>query len=211
MENEKIEKGTGNNKFAIFATLNVIILIGVIILYVMQFSGGAKLKDDVETALDSLGKVDAKLVYVNSDEIVANYYLTDVLKKQFETEKKRLENDFSKKQRDFQKEVENFQRSVQLGTMSMENAQKKEQELMVVQQRLYELNDSYTEKLMVLEMEMQTQVTDSLTNFLTRFNAEKGYDFILGYARGGGILYANPALDITKEVIEELKKSEPKK
>jgi len=35
-----------------------------------------------------------------------------------------------------------------------------------------------------------------------KFNKDKHYDFIMGYTRGAGILFANDSLDITKVVIK---------
>ena len=49
--------------------------------------------------------------------------------------------------------------------------------------------------------EQQRQLNDSIENFIKIYNATKGYDAIL-YRHSG--VYFNPALDITKEVIEGL-------
>lgn len=47
----------------------------------------------------------------------------------------------------------------------------------------------------------QVELNDSLESFIKDYNAKKGYDAILYKAAG---VYFNPALDITKEVIEGL-------
>lgn len=49
--------------------------------------------------------------------------------------------------------------------------------------------------------QLQQAVTDSINNFIADYNKAKGYDMILYRAAG---VYFNPALDITKEVIEGL-------
>lgn len=49
--------------------------------------------------------------------------------------------------------------------------------------------------------QLQQAVTDSINNFIAEYNKAKGYDMILYRAAG---VYFNPALDITKEVIEGL-------
>lgn len=207
------------NKFNIvniIAGVNVILLIGLALLYLLYFTTE---KHVVDESLENTGVTkeiaalagDLSIVYIDSDRILDSYYLADVLRKEFESEKRRLENDFVKKQRKFQQDVEDFQRRVQLGTITMDRAQQLEQELMLAQQELYELNESYSERLIMREMEMQKQLTDSISEFLTKYNKDKNYHFILGYARGGGILYASPELDITDEVIKELEKVSRKK
>ncbi|MDE6278449.1 MAG: OmpH family outer membrane protein [Paramuribaculum sp.] len=50
-------------------------------------------------------------------------------------------------------------------------------------------------------MELQQALTDSINSFIADYNATKGYDAILYRAAG---VYFNPALDITKEIIEGL-------
>ncbi len=49
--------------------------------------------------------------------------------------------------------------------------------------------------------QLQQAVNDSINNFIADYNKAKGYDMILYRAAG---VYFNPALDITKEVIEGL-------
>lgn len=49
--------------------------------------------------------------------------------------------------------------------------------------------------------QQQTQLNDSVEAFIKAYNAKHGYDAILFKAAG---VYFNPALDITKEVIEGL-------
>lgn len=49
--------------------------------------------------------------------------------------------------------------------------------------------------------QQQLQLNDSIENYIKVYNASKGYDAILFKAAG---VYFNPALDITKEIIEGL-------
>ncbi|MFW5793340.1 MAG: OmpH family outer membrane protein [Bacteroidota bacterium] len=217
MENTSDKLENQNTKGRIpflVAGLNIVLIIGLVALYILFFAserGGFTKNEDGKTTLEE--KIEQKMpaiAYVNSDVIVEEYYLSDVLSSQLDEEKRRLENEFSKKQRNFQSEVEKFQRDVQTGAISSVNAQQKEQELMMAQQELYNLNEQFSEQLIRKEMEMQEQLTDSISMFLERYNEDKDYDFIFGYARGGGILLANPDLDITDEVIEMLKEEETK-
>jgi outer membrane protein len=45
-----------------------------------------------------------------------------------------------------------------------------------------------------------------LSSYLKEYNKGKNYTFILGYQKGGGILFANDSLDITREVLDGLNK-----
>jgi adenine deaminase len=84
---------------------------------------------------------------------------------------------------------------------SMENAQRKEQELMQMRDDLMQLNDTYTSRLMTKELEMNTELYGKITELLDRYSKEAGYDYILGFSIGGGILYASAQHDITNIII----------
>ncbi len=45
------------------------------------------------------------------------------------------------------------------------------------------------------------QIHYSITEYLKKYNADKGYHIILSSNFGGPLLYGHPALDITSEVI----------
>ena len=54
----------------------------------------------------------------------------------------------------------------------------------------------------------------SLDKLLEAYNKDRGFDYILSYAKGGSILWANKQLDITNDVVEalnEMYKNEQKK
>ena len=39
-----------------------------------------------------------------------------------------------------------------------------------------------------------------------KYNRENGYQYVLGYQKGGNILYATPDLDVTQKLIDGLNK-----
>jgi outer membrane protein len=191
--------------------INVVLLVGLLVLYVLNFYPKAASNDtfgsDIQQTTSTGEVLNAggfNIAYVNSDTLMANYTLAKKMRSDFETEQSRLENDLKRKQTSFQEDVESFQRQIQLGLISMENGQLKEQELMKRQQDLIKLNDTYTNNLMVREMEMNRELYKKITDLLERYNQEMNYDYILGFSPGGGILYANKKNDITSEILQRL-------
>jgi outer membrane protein len=53
-------------------------------------------------------------------------------------------------------------------------------------------------------MDMNVALIDSVMNFLKRYNDKYKFDYILGFTKGGNILFANDTLDVTQDVIKEL-------
>ncbi len=192
--------------------INVVLFLGLIVLYALQFFPAKGTQDELapfqesemEEITDKLAEGAFNIAFVNSDSLMANYHLAIEMREGFEAEQRRLENDLERRQRNFQAEVQSFQNEIQTGAISMDAAQVKEQELMQKQQELIELNDTYSNRLMRQEMEMNNELYQRITELLERFNEEMGYDYILGFSPGGGILYAHNQHDITPEITRRL-------
>jgi outer membrane protein len=202
-------KSAGKSGKIPFSTIvNLLLFIGLIVIYALFFLQRGEESDQQQDQLleirERISEAGAAIAYISSDRLMDEYDLAKKMREEFDGEQRRLENDLERRQRTFQTEVERFQQNIQSGTISMDQAQIREQELMQMQQELLQSTDTYRERLAVKEFEMNLELLEKISDFLERFNTEAGYDFILNYSRGGGILYAHPVHDITTEVIEKL-------
>lgn len=193
--------------------INVALLVGLLVLYAIQFfplqpqaseENSPGTEAEISAMAEALEEGAFHIAYVNSDTLMNRYKLAVSMRNDFEAEQRRLENNLQTRQQTFQDEVESFQRQAQLGLITREQAQTKEQELMLQQQELVQLNDTYANRLMVKEAEMNQELYLKITDILERFNQEMGYDYILGFTPGGGILYAKEQHDITEEILSML-------
>ncbi len=193
--------------------INVVLLIGLLVLYALYFlpakqdsaeAASPETKEEISAMADIIADGAFNIAFVHSDTLMNQYKLAVSMRNELEAEQRRLESSLQRRQQAFQDEVESFQRQAQLGLISRENAQVKEQELMLQQQELIQLNDTYANRLMTKEMEMNRELYQRITDLLERFNREMGYDYILGFSPGGGILYAREQHDITREILNRL-------
>ncbi|MBK9509239.1 MAG: OmpH family outer membrane protein [Cytophagaceae bacterium] len=157
------------------------------------------------------GQPSGRIVYVNTDTLLNNYeYYKDVIK-EFENKSFALENDLAKRSQSFQNEVALFQRRVQAGGVSEEQArstqlalQKKEQDIML-------FRDNAAGNLQQEQAKKTDELLSKIHDYLKKYNAGDKYDMVIGYSKGGGVLYAKEDLNITQEVLkglnEEYKKS----
>jgi outer membrane protein len=203
------EKEVVSKKVSYTTVINLVLFCGLIVLYALYFAGirgnAAKTQEEqISTLAEKVKEGTANIAFISSDRLMENYELAKKMREEFDQEQTRLENDLARRQRGFQSEVEKFQRDIQAGSISMDRAQAKEQELMQQQQELYQLNESFSNRLMQKEVEMNSELLEKITEFLTRYNEAHGYDYILGFSRGGGILYASQQHDITNDVLEKL-------
>ena len=188
--------------------INVVLFLGLVVLYGLHFmeSPVGEERDavempGVERKIDEATHV---IAYVNNEILMEQYLRAVEMRDEFEAEQRQLETDLERRQRTFQNDVERFQQQIQAGTIDMEEAQLMEQELMQRQQDLMQLNETYMDRLARKERELNEELLERISDFLERYNRDKGYDFILGYSRGGGILFADQAYDVTAEVLDQL-------
>lgn len=192
----------------ILLLLNLIALAGLLVLYILFFNSGNKPRS--VTMDHTLGKAASgtiKVAFVNNDSILEHYDLVTKMRTDLESKTKRLENEIASRQKAFEKDAAYFQEAVQKKSISEQSAQEIYAKLQEEQQKILELRDRYASELQQNELSMNVALLDSVMNFLNRYNQQYQFDYILGFTKGGNILYANDTLDITKDVIIELNKA----
>jgi outer membrane protein len=150
------------------------------------------------------GHVVPTIYFVNTDTLWKNYEYVKKEIEQLEKEKSKAESQIEAKARQLEKDIMEFQQKIQSGTISMDDARKKEAELMERQQKLFELREQLATDLLTKEQNKNEMLQKVITDYIKRYNANKNFSYVLGYSQGGGILFANDSLDITKEILDGL-------
>ncbi|MDR2511608.1 MAG: OmpH family outer membrane protein [Bacteroidales bacterium] len=154
---------------------------------------------------NNLSTGDIKIAVINTDTILAHFDM--VVDKQSEIEKTntKLSKDLEAQQARLKADYDNY---LKIGaTLTLSEQQKKEASIQQRGQQLGQLEQQYTQQLAALSAQSQIDITNAIYNFVEKYNKEhQNFDLILTHSRlsGGATLYANPALDITKEIIEAL-------
>ena len=178
--------------------LNIVLLVAVGFLYYKVYSS------EESNVVITGQAAQSKIVYVNSDSLMENYPLYQSINASMEKRQDSLEQAFLQRGESLQKEIETYQ---QTGAMMSEaDRAKKEEDLTRRRQSFVSDKDSAWEKLNKEQELMTDSLHNQLMNYVKSFNKKHGYDFILGYTRGGVILYTNDSLDITKALLSGLKK-----
>jgi len=184
--------------------LNLVMLVGIIILFVLHFTGSGNTNNTASGALEKANKGAISVAFVNNDSILSNYDLVKKMRADLEAKGRRLEGEVAAKQQAFEKDAAYFQEQVKKKAISDQSAQEIYGQLQQNQQSIYQLRDRYAAELQQSEMDMNVALIDSVMNFLKRYNDKYKFDYILGFTKGGNILFANDTLDVTQDVIKEL-------
>ena len=193
--------------------LNVVLLIAVGVLYVLHFTNaGACTSANVRENGNNIGKGDAKIVYINTDTLLRNYTLSVELNEAFLKKQEERNTELNIKAKDLDRQAREFQRKLENnGFISAERAEAARQDLLEKNQKLQQLQQEMTEKMMKEQSELNKKLFESITNFLVEYNKEKGYEIVLSTVVAGNVLYAEDGFDITQDVVKRLNEQYKKK
>lgn len=190
--------------------LNVLLLIAVIVLYVLHFSGNNKSTsshDGVATV-----NADAKIVYINMDTLLNNYNQSRELNEAFLKKLEANRTELNVKAKNLDREIADFQHKMENnGFLTRERAEQAQTELLIKQQNLQKLQQEMNENAQREQVEINRKLYSAITNFLAEYNKSRGYQLILSTTLGGNVLFAQDGFDITNEVVNLLNAQYQKK
>lgn len=181
--------------------LNVILAIAVAVLYYLHFNDRRTESTPVAAPAEAKGK---SIVYVNVDSLLTKYDYFKDTQKVLESKRFQLENDLTTKGRNLQNKVAFFQQRAQ--TMTMEQGRATEASLQKEQQDLLAYRERAAQNLAVEEQNKNQELYDQIFEYLKKVNAQNKYEFVLGYTKGGGILFADQSADQTSKILAGLNK-----
>jgi len=200
-----------------FRIINILSFIGVVFLLILHFANpnatgnksGPKLKKDfINLNTDSLKY---SIAFVNTDTLLNNYKYYEISQNNLQNAKTKMQDELSIKAKKFENDYTSFIKKVESRSITSDEAQRLENDLKKRQQEIIELQERYSNDILIMENNAQLALYDSIIDVLKVFNQEQQFDYILGYTKGSGILWANEKYDISKYIIDMLNSNFDKK
>ncbi len=188
--------------------INGVLVVAVVILYVMQFSG--KKESSVTRTFASAGDTTALLpvAYVNVDSLLLNYNYSKDLNEIILKKQENSRANITQKARSLQSEMQDFQRKIENNAfLTRERAEQEQQRLLKKQQELQDLDNQLAQELMQEQQKLNEQLRDTIVSQLGVFNQGRGFQIVFSNTMGDNILLAGKVYDITGELLEYLNKS----
>jgi outer membrane protein len=187
-----------------------VLAVAVIVLFVLHFSG----KEDevaenkpVQQGILAGNTSEVKIAYVFVDSVLANYEYYKILTDKLLSKKSNLEKELSGKGESFQKEVTDFQYKVEKKLITSWDAEARQKQLTEQQQVLVNLQNDMQNKLAQDEQSVTIQLHDSVISAVNDVNRRLGCNLVLSNTFGGGLLYADDYMNITRQVLDRLNES----
>ncbi len=216
-ENQTIEapkschskKGHHHKMGAIFCGLNILMLIGLVVLYILFFrSNNVCSNKTTITATEQKAAVkkpdNITFAYINTDTIIAQYQYAKDLEKELLDYKNSMEKNYTNKVNSLQKDVAEY---LKVGATLTLSEQKKREESF--KQREAEIGQMQQRMMMDIQQKQITENTkllNAIFAFIKDYNLKhNNYTFIMKKSfTESPLLYAHEGFDITKEIIDGL-------
>jgi outer membrane protein len=145
------------------------------------------------------------IAYVNTDTLLEHYNYFKANRDRLDAKQKQMEQELTNAGTALQAEYEGIQR--RLNAMSASEAKQAEATLQSKQESLMQRRDALGEQMNEEMKKMDDELYKKIQAYLAEYNKEHKYAYILGFTRTGGILLADPKLDITKEILDGMNKA----
>ena len=184
--------------------LNIVLLVAVAVLFVLHFTSPSEDKPAEHVKTMRSDSTALPIAYIELDSILVNYEMFIDLQDGLMKKQEQSEAELQSKSRAWEKGASDYQDKMSKGLITRSQAQEMEAQLYQEQQNLIQLRDQ-----MSMELAEEKQVTDrqvmySIIEYLEEYNADGEYQFIFSKSFGDNVLVAEPALDITNEVLAGL-------
>lgn len=144
------------------------------------------------------------IAYVNMDSLVTNYGRYIDLSAEFESKATKIQNDLESRARRLQNEIMDFQEKVQKGLVTRSQGEQLQQQLEKKGNDFEANRQQQVGSLAEEEQVLTNQVLYAITEYVAKFNADYRYKMILTTSGNAPVLHADPALNITKVILDGL-------
>ena len=194
-----------NKTSKILIICNAVLLLGLIGIYIIHFTGvgtKSKVNADATAPLEKEGGL--TIAYVNTDTLLAKYQYAIDMEQELLAYKDQQEaygrQQMEKFQNDYQEYLKNG------ANMTLTQQQQKEAELKQRAEKMSTLEQELSAKILERQMNENTKLLNAIFAYVREYNAaNQQFDIILRKTfNDSPTLYLNPAMDITDEIVNGL-------
>lgn len=154
---------------------------------------------------DSSGNIVIKpfpVAYIIVDSLMRNYLYYKKIEGQYLNLVKQEESKLQQQGQALEQEAYQLQMHMQKGLITTRDAQAKEQELQLKQQKIMEWQQSKQQELANKEQLLMKELLDSVQVAIKLHNADNKYEIVLNNAFNSSVLYAKEHLNITDTILK---------
>jgi len=186
-------------KANISLALNAILIIAVIYLFTQL--GNAPATESAAAADSPASAETLDIVYLNVDSLLENYTEFRERQESLAARQQEASQRIQRQTQALEKEFMEVQQKVQQGLLAPNQIAEEEQRLGKKQQSLLAEQERLSQTLGAEQQELSERFRDRLMGLMDSLRDVRGYDYILQYGQGSGVLGARDTFDITTDVL----------
>ena len=161
-------------------------------------------KQNAEASAPVVAEGGLKIAYVNTDTLLAKYQYAIDMEQELVAYKEQQERYYQQQTTQFQTDYQNYLKNG--ASMTLTQQQQKEAELKQRAERMTTLEQELMAKVADRQVAENTKLLNAIFAFIREYNAQnQQFDVILRKTfENTPVLYVNPAMDITQEILEGL-------
>ncbi len=185
--------------------LKGVFLLAIGLMFAQCGNKESKEADKATATSEAQGSSNMKIAYVEIDSLLTKYNFWNDLNEMMIQKEENIRTTLNERAKSLDADAKEFQRKLENnGFATRERAEQEQMRLYKKQQELQALQQKLGDELAAENQKNSLQLRDSINSFLKIYNKDKGYDLIISNSGFDNLLYANPAYNITKEIIEGL-------
>ena len=191
-----------NKTSKILIICNAVLLLGLIGIYIIHFTGmGTKSKVNADATEPLIKEGGLTMAYVNTDTLLAKYQYAIDMEQELLAYKDQQEAYGRQQMEKFQNDYQDYLKNGANMTLSQQQA--KEAELKQRAEKMSTLEQELSAKILERQMSENTKLLNAIFAYVREYNAaNQQFDIILRKTfNDSPTLYLNPAMDITDEIV----------
>lgn len=185
--------------------ISIVALVISATLLVLFLIGPNKNIKKASVSENETSAVAGDIVYVQIDSLIIQYDMFNDLRSAFESKAQSVQDDLSKKGRKLESDGKSFENQINKGLLTRSTAEQQQKSLLKRQEDLQGLANQRQRELQEEEYVLNNTVMDAIKSFLIEYNKTHNYSMIITTSGSTNVvIVGNPAIDITKDVMEGL-------
>lgn len=181
--------------------------LAVAILYFLHFQCSNNCKSPSVkvsgNAKDIIG-AGTRVAFVNTDSFFEHYKKYKALEKEVEATQKSAETNVQAKMKALEADYMKLMQQAQGGQITQQQAQAKEKEIMARKQALDKESQTVIKNISDKSQKATKDLYKTMQAYFEKNKSKYNADVVLGYQTNGNVLYYEPSMDITNEVVKDL-------
>jgi outer membrane protein len=144
-----------------------------------------------------------RIAYFEMDSIAAHFEAVKELRTEMTKKEESINAELDKLGRHLQERYNYYQSQAQAGSLSQTQSESASRELKNLDEEMKTRKQALDQEYNDFVLRRQNEIKTKIENFLSEYNKDKGYTYIISYEQGL-FYYKDPSYDITADVVKGL-------